>query len=162
MLSRRQFLTHSCALGSAAVTATGALGHLGLSRHAAAQVASGPGDYRALVCVLLAGGNDSYNMVVPYDPAAYLGYAAMRSDLALPRASLLPLAQTDDEGRALAVHPGMPELRTLVDNGDAVLAANIGTLLEPFTPASTTRPLGLFSHLDQINQWQTAIMDDRS
>ena len=162
MLTRRRFLSHSCALGSAAVTSTCALSHLALSRQAAAATARAGGDYRALICVLLAGGNDSYNMLAPVDPDAYAGYAAMRSDLALTRESLLPLASTTADGRQLGVHPGMPELKTLVDAGDAVCLANIGTLLEPFTPSSQTLPLGLFSHLDQINQWQTAIMDDRS
>ena len=33
-------------------------------------------DYRALVCVFLFGGNDSNNLIVPMDPAAYAAYAA--------------------------------------------------------------------------------------
>lgn len=160
MPSRRQFLTHSCALGASMTTSLSALAHLGLSRHAAAQTA---GDYRALICVLLAGGNDSYNMVLPYDTDAFAGYQSVRSDLALVRDNLLPLANDDAEGRRLALHPGMSGLRGLIDQGDAVLLNNVGTLLEPFNGAATQAlPLGLFSHLDQINQWQTAIMDERS
>ena len=160
MTTRRQFLTHSCALGVALPTSLGALSQLGLSRHAAAQSAT---DYRALICVLLAGGNDSYNMVLPFDTDAFAGYQSVRSDLALNRGDLLPLASDDAEGRRLALHPAMGGLRALIDQGDAVLLNNVGTLLEPFSGDPSQRlPLGLFSHLDQINQWQTAIMDARS
>ena len=62
MMTRRKFLTHSCSLGLATATVSSTLLQLGLARSAAAQ---GVSDYRALVCVLLAGGNDSYNMLVP-------------------------------------------------------------------------------------------------
>ena len=60
----------------------------------------------------------------------------------------------------------MPELRTLFEDGDAALLANVGTLLEPFDPiavqdGSARLPLGLFSHADQISQWQTAMPDSR-
>ena len=41
--------------------------------------------YKALVCVFLYGGNDSGNMIVPYDASDYAGYAATRQSLALDR-----------------------------------------------------------------------------
>ena len=53
---------------------------------------AGNGDYRALVCIMLGGGNDSYNMLVPNDSDTYAAYANIRSDLALPREDLLPLS----------------------------------------------------------------------
>ncbi|MEO1245847.1 MAG: DUF1501 domain-containing protein [Pseudomonadota bacterium] len=163
MLTRRRFLQHSCSLGVASATVTSSLLTLGLARNAAAQAAPG---YRALVCILLAGGNDSYNMLVPTDNDQYDEYSAIRSDLALPQASLLPLPGTTAAGRSYGLHPGMPELRDLYANGDAALIANVGTLLEPFDlqafEGGTARlPLGLFSHADQINQWQTAVPDAR-
>lgn len=163
MLNRRKFLNHSCSLGVAAATMSSSLLQLGLARHAAAQTAT---DYRALVCILLAGGNDSYNMLVPFDNDQYGEYASLRSDLALAQSSLLPLAGTTAQGRQYAVHPGMSEIQQLYDNGEVALVANVGTLLEPFNaPAfsnGTARlPLGLFSHSDQINQWQTARPDAR-
>ncbi len=163
MITRRHFLTHSCSLGVAAATASSALLQLGLSRTAAAQSASG---YRALVCVLLAGGNDSYNMLVPTDNDQYREYRSIRSDLALDQNVLLPLAGTASNGLSYGLHPGMPELQSLYASGDAALVANVGTLLEAFdaqaVEAGTARlPLGLFSHADQINQWQTAAPDAR-
>lgn len=163
MISRRRFLTHSCSMGVAAATTSSCLLQLGLARSAAAQ--STPG-YRALVCVLLAGGNDSYNMLVPVDDDQYGEYAGIRSDLALPKAELLTLPGTTAGGRSYGVHPGMPELQALYTNGDAAMIASVGTLLEAFdagaVAAGTAKlPLGLFSHTDQINQWQTAVPDAR-
>ena len=163
MLSRRQFLSHSCALGATSATLGSSLLQLGLARRASAQTG---GDYRALVCILLAGGNDSYNMLVPYDEEGYAAYAGIRSDLALPRDTLLPLPGTDSAGRRYGLHPGMVGLRELYDNGEAALLANVGTLLEPMNPAalldeSLRAPLGLFSHSDQIQQWQTVVSDNR-
>ncbi|MGI9294978.1 MAG: DUF1501 domain-containing protein [Pseudomonadales bacterium] len=163
MISRRRFLSHSCSMGLAAATLSSSVLQLGLARHAAAQSAS---DYRALVCVLLAGGNDSFNMLVPFDTEHYDAYAGLRSDLALPLTTLLPLAGATADGRTHGLHPGMPELQTLYADGDAAIIANVGTLLEAFDAqavdnGSARLPLGLFSHSDQINQWQTAIPNAR-
>lgn len=163
MLTRRGFLTHSCALGVASTTAASTLLQLGLARQAAAQTAP---NYRALVCILLAGGNDSYNMLVPTDADQYAEYAGIRSDLALPSNELLALPGTTSAGRSYGLHPGMSELQSLFANGDAAMIANVGTLLEAYDATAvengTARlPLGLFSHSDQIAQWQTAIPDGR-
>lgn len=163
MMKRRTFLSHGCSMGLASATLSSSLLQLGLARNVAAQSVS---DYRAMVCILLAGGNDSWNMVVPVDADQHAEYQAIRSDLALPLADLLPLSGTTDSGRRYGVHPGMPELRDLFDNGEASLLCNVGTLLEPFNPAAFANgtaqaPLGLFSHADQIQQWQTAILDER-
>lgn len=167
MINRRKFLSHSCCLGMASATLSTTLGStllsLGLARQAAAQ---GAGDYRALVCILLAGGNDSWNMLVPTDADQYAQYRAIRTDLALPRAELLPLPGTTREGRRYGLHPGMPALQALVADGSASLVCNVGTLAEPFDPVAVANgsaavPLGLFSHADQIQQWQTGIVDAR-
>ena len=161
--NRRKFLSHSCALGVAGTTVSSALLNLAFSRQAAAQTL---GDYRAMVCILLAGGNDSYNMVVPNDSDQYTEYANIRADLALPQADLLPLAGTTSDGRNLALHPGMPEVQQLYGAGELGIIANVGTLLEAvdadtFLNGNPRVPLGLFSHADQIAQWQTATPDAR-
>ena len=44
-----------------------------------------------VVCVLLAGGADSFNILVPRSELAYNRYQARRSDLALSQNDLLPL-----------------------------------------------------------------------
>lgn len=163
MITRRGFLSHSCSLGIASATVSSTLLQLGLARSAAAQSAPG---YRALVCVLLAGGNDSFNMLVPTDNDQYAEYQGIRSDLALDQSSLLALPGTASNGRNYGLHPGMTELQSLFSAGDAAMIANVGTLLEAFDAqafANNTAklPLGLFSHADQINQWQTAAPDAR-
>ncbi|MEL7535871.1 MAG: DUF1501 domain-containing protein [Pseudomonadota bacterium] len=163
MLNRRRFLGHSCALGVTGATLGTTLGQLVLAREAVAQQA---GDYRALVCILLAGGNDSYNMLVPTGTAQYNEYSAIRSDLALPANDLIALPGTASNGETYGVHPGMPELASLFANGEAALLANVGTLLEAVDAAAVESgaarvPVGLFSHADQINQWQTAAPADR-
>ena len=155
--SRRQFLGH----GAVSVLAATQLGTF--SRVAQAAPAA---DYQALVCILLAGGADSFNMLMPYDQARYNGYAAMRSDLALDRNEVLPLSYLGPDGRQMAVHPGMSEIRDLFDAGDLAFLANVGCLAEPtdraaYDAGSVRLPLGLFSHSDQIAQWQTSVPDAR-
>jgi len=162
-LSRRNFLGRGCALGIAGSAWGTSLLQLGLARQAAAQTT---GDYKALVCILLAGGNDSYNMLIPNDAEHYARYADIRSDLALPQESLLALPGTDALGRSFALHPGMSGLQSLFSTGQAAMLAGVGTLLEPMNSAAlasgnTELPLGLFSHSDQIQQWQTAVSDER-
>jgi len=162
-LSRRRFLAHSCRAAVTAATASSSLLTLGAARYAAAAT---PADYKALVCVLLAGGNDSFNMLLPNDADQYAEYASLRSDLALPFTDLLALPGQTSAGRNYALHPGMTALQDLYTQGDAALIANIGTLLEPIDASAIDNgtaelPLGLFSHSDQIAQWQTALPQSR-
>jgi uncharacterized protein (DUF1501 family) len=109
-----------------------------------------------LVCVFLFGGNDANNTLVPFDTAGYQNYAKLRGPLALPQSQLLQLASIPK----FALHGSLPEIRQLIDSGDAALIANVGTLLEPTTRANVTAqlnlPSNLFSHADQQLQWQNA------
>ena len=50
----------------------------------------GPGEYRALVCIFLNGGWDSFNILVPRGAAEYGEYAAVRQDLARGRGRRTP------------------------------------------------------------------------
>jgi len=118
-------------------------------------------EYRALVCVFLLGGNDSFNMVVPLSDAEYAEYSRARQDLALGRTELLPLQPlTRDLGGArYGLHPAMPELEALFNKGEVcAVIANVGPLMQPTTKAayldgSADLPPQLFSHVDQQNQW---------
>jgi uncharacterized protein (DUF1501 family) len=111
----------------------------------------------------LFGGNDSNNLLVPNDPAGYTNYAAIRSNLALPQASLLPIiAKTGNVPYGL--HPNLTGLQGLFNSGQLAVVANVGTLAQPITRAqylanSGTIPINLFSHSDQQGQWQTAQFD---
>lgn len=164
MTSRRTFLTHSCGLGVAAATSTSTMLSLGFARQAAAH--NHGGDYKALVCIMLAGGNDAYNMLVPYDQDQYDEYRTFRSDLALERNNLLPLPE-NDEGRIYGLHSGMADIEQLYRQGEVAIVNNVGTLLEPIDPVALQEgrakvPIGLYSHSDQQMQWQTAVSYSRS
>jgi len=170
MRTRRQFLgeTSCAAIGSTSVLTT--LLNLTMANHAAAQ--GGFGDQRkALVCVFLSGGCDTFNMLVPRDqPGGYDEYAASRSGLAIPRNQLLPLNFTDTLGRSYGLHPSCTRLAEMFNGmgGDlnkkrVALVANVGTLIEPipdknaYLNGTIAVPKALFSHRDQIEQWQTSV-----
>ncbi|MBU6302407.1 MAG: DUF1501 domain-containing protein [Verrucomicrobia bacterium] len=164
-LSRRHFLSRVRG-GAASLPVLNTIVNLRLAGSlAAAEPASG--EYRALVCVFLPGGIDSFNLLVPRGGAEYTEYRTIRQDLALPQASLLPITPDVSPGLDLGLHPGMSGIQTLFGEGKAACVANVGTLIEPVTKqqvndASRALPLGLFSHSDQIEQWQTSIPNARS
>lgn len=119
-------------------------------------------DYRALVCLFLFGGNDSWNMVVPRSQAEYNVYATTRQNLAVPQASLLPinLAVPDVSGWQFGLHPSMAGIAAMFNSGRAAFVSNIGPLLRPTTLSqyqnrSVALPPQLFSHNDQQDQWHT-------
>jgi uncharacterized protein (DUF1501 family) len=115
-------------------------------------------DYRALVCVFLFGGNDSFNMLVPRSSAEYNAYAAARQNLAIAQDQLLAINPLDAGGAQYGVHPSMPGLQSLFEQEAAALVVNVGPLLEPTTKAqyqakTVALPPQLFSHNDQQSQW---------
>lgn len=169
-MSRRKFLgTASCAAIGSTTFLTSLL-NLGVANSLAGMSQpkiSANGDYKALVCILLAGGNDSFNMLVPRNNTHYNEYATTRSNLALPQGELLPLNFTDGNGKQFGLHPAMPEVQGLFNDNKLAFVSNVGTLVEPTTKAqylngSVSVPLGLLSHADQIQQWQTSLPQTRS
>jgi uncharacterized protein (DUF1501 family) len=165
-LSRRQFLGQASCAAVTAIPVINTILNLKLAGSVAA-AEPGPAEYRALVCLFLGGGNDSFNMLVPRGATEYAEYATIRQDLALAQGSLLPINPVGGSGMQFGIHPGMPELQALFEAGHAAFVANVGTLVEPITKSqyqngSASLPLGLFSHSDQIEQWQTSVPDSRS
>ncbi len=161
MINRRSLLRRGAqsavSLGMSSVVPFSLLGSAG---------ARASDDYRAVVCVLLAGGADSYNILVPRSEQAYAQYQTRRSDLALSRNDLLPLEGALD-GVSFGLHPAMSSLQQRFNAGQATLVTNIGPLVEPTTRAALEAgnvrlPLGLFSHSDQILSWQTATPANRA
>lgn len=118
-------------------------------------------DYRALVCIMLGGGNDSYNMLVPTDNMHYNEYATTRSNQSLAQASLLKLNPLTYNEKELGFHPNLPQLKSLYDQGKLAVICNVGTLVQPTTKSAYLNgnklPFGLFSHSDQDQQWQTSV-----
>ena len=150
-MNRRRFLRNG--LGSAVsmtMATTVPFSLLGSARAVASE------EYRAVVCVLLAGGADSFNILVPRSELAYNRYQARRSDLALSQNDLLPL-DGEHEGVQFGLHPAMSSLQQRFNAGQATLVTNVGPLVEPTTRAAidaetVTLPLGLFSHSDPDSQ----------
>ncbi len=162
---RRKFIKNTicAALGGAGLYS--ALGNLQLLQ-AAVRANYSFGDYKALVCVFLYGGNDSFNTVAPYTQAAFNGFYGangVRPELALIRAQLNPLDLTSssNDGIQYALHPTMPELAGLFNAGHAAIAANVGTLVAPVTQSeyqngNPALPPQLYSHADQEAYWQSS------
>jgi uncharacterized protein (DUF1501 family) len=124
-------------------------------------------DYKALVCLFLYGGNDANNVIVPHDNSGYASYLAARGILAIPQSSLLPLTLPNGDGRDFGLHPSLPEVQSLFNQGKMALVSNVGTLLAPITRAeylakTVAVPNQLFSHADQSVQWQTSVSNQTS
>jgi len=120
------------------------------------------GDYKALVCILLSGGTDSHNMLIPTDSVEYGHYQNTRSSVAIPLNQVQRLNGVD-----YGVHPSMTGIQQLFNNNILSFISNIGTLLQPMSKDEVFQneqllPLGLFSHSDQVQQWQTSLPHQRS
>ena len=152
-IDRRDFIRRTVAAAAFAATPGAAF----------SQVVGGGGgfgDYRALVCIFLYGGNDSFNMLVPRSNAEYNVYADARQNLAVAQGDLLPITPDVSDGVDYGLHPSMSGLQSLFDSGKAALVANMGPLIEPATKdqileESVQVPPQLFSHNDQQDQWQS-------
>lgn len=166
---RRDFLKHFCAT-LAGGSALSLIPQLRLMQSALAAEPLGDPNYRALVCVFLNGGNDSYNWLVPSDATRYGVYQTARGGvytgangpLGLAQNTLLPVNLTGPGGAALpaghfyGLHPAcadwtsiddngaqtnMPGLQSLTNQGKVAWLANVGTLVVPLTKANFSNPL---------------------
>lgn len=164
---RRDFLKYFCA-SLAGGSALSMIPQLRLMQSALAATAGDP-NYRALVCVFLGGGNDSFNWLVPSDNTRYAEYSTARGGvytgtagpLGLAQNVLLPANLTGPGGAALpaghfyGLHPAcadwasidangaqtsMPGLQSLTNQGKVAWIANVGTLVVPLTKATYSNP----------------------
>ena len=162
-VTRREFLLQTgqaClgyALGASAFAA-------GIERFGMINAFAQGSGYRALVCVFLAGGNDGNNMIVPTTTTEYTAYANVRSasGLAIAQSALLPITPASIASE-FGLHPSLASMKALWDTQNLAVVANVGPLVYPMTRqqylAGAARPYQLFSHSDQIAQWQSAIAD---
>jgi len=155
-MSRRNFLGRGIQ-GAGAIASLQAI----QSMQALASSPPVPGDFKALVCFFMAGGNDSDNMIVSRDATEHAAYADAKGNLAVPLGDVLPTGATSSDGRPWGFNPNLPELHQLYQQGDLAILGNVGRLLAPTTRAdylagNATLPHQLFSHNDQIRQWQSA------
>jgi len=164
--SRRQFLGSLPCLALGTSTLYNSLINLKAMNSIIGSTSIVGGEYKALVCLLLSGGNDSYNMLIPRGNTEYAEYAAVRSNLAIPQADILPINPEVTDGRDFGLHPALTGIKSIFEQGNAAFISNVGTLVEPTTKpgvqnGSAKLPLGLLSHSDQVMHWQTAYPQDR-
>ncbi|MEQ1922283.1 MAG: DUF1501 domain-containing protein [Pyrinomonadaceae bacterium] len=192
--TRRDFIkkTGGCALGMVSLATQ--MQHLGAMSAMAQKVIDTDKtegtitDYKALVLLYWAGGNDGNNMIIPNHSDATISnwatYSALRTPqasggLAFTQAQLLPIAVPSIGGLTYGFHPNLgPQTingTTIVNNGihdlylqgDLAVVANVGTLARPMTKAqyqnnSVQKPYQLFSHSDQVNQSQTSVSNTQA
>ena len=166
--SRRQFI-REFGLGALGLTTASSLSQLKAINAAYLNNSDNflKNDYKAIVCFFLAGGNDSFNMVVPRGNPEYDEYKVTRSDLAISQNELLPITPINSDGRRYGLNPAMTNLHQLFNTGHVSIINNVGPLIEPTTRAAYRNnqapvPLGLFSHSDQIKNCQTGLPHIRS
>lgn len=181
--TRRQFIKKAgCALGM--VTLATQAEHFGLMTALAQKVDADPNKkarlggtgYKALVCVFLGGGNDGNNTIIPNHNSSsvsnYSVYAAARAPqgLALAQNSLLPITVPSMGNLSYGLHPSLGPgnlnngIHELYAQGKMAFAINVGPLVSPINKTqyqnnSVTKPTQLFSHLDQIKQFQAGRSD---
>ncbi|MGH9946410.1 MAG: DUF1501 domain-containing protein [Pyrinomonadaceae bacterium] len=185
--SRREFLKKSgCALGMATLATQ--MQHFGMMSALAQKVdesdakTEGGANYKALVLVFMAGGADGNNMVIPNHNSGtshtYNMYAAARSaqGLAIAQGSLLPFNVPAMGGLSFGFHPSLgPGATNAINNGihelwglgKLAVVTNVGSLVRPMTKAqyqnnTIQKPYQLFSHSDQVSQYQTSISNTQS
>lgn len=165
--TRRRFIGQSACATLSSVSMMNTWLNLKLAGNAAAQEV--PTDYRTLVCIFLHGGNDSYNWLVPRDSGRHAIYSTTRGNLALGVNDLRALNQDGGDGQLYGIHPSCSGLQELFNGlgGNTALrraafVSNVGTLIQPVTKAqylaeTVPLPRALYSHSDQIDQWQTSV-----
>jgi uncharacterized protein (DUF1501 family) len=181
-MKRRTFLQSGLAMG----LSMGGIASLTLPRSACA--ATSFNDYKALVCILLNGGNDSLNMLIPTDSSSYTAYSTVRDQLSVNNTSLTnsfnggtlsanPYHVDGTNEKAytkgyyalknsnLGMNAVMPELAWLYNNNKAAFILNAGVLVEPTSKAqyinkSVTLPPFLFAHNHQKRALATGWADN--
>jgi len=154
--NRRDFIR--TLLSTSVVGALGSVGQLALMREAVAETKAFD-DYKAMVCIFLSGGNDSFNMIIPNgagavedNPKGYATYQSIRGNLSVAdtyldysllnnynvdgseeSAYLKGMYSLESKGIDLGINAVMPELAKLVSDNKASIISNIGNLVRPVT-----------------------------
>jgi uncharacterized protein (DUF1501 family) len=168
-MKRREFLRNTLCSTLACSSGAAFLTQMGMVNAALAQ--SCPSyppvdDYKALVCIFLLGGNDSYNLLIPSDTSRFNTYIASRGHqdaggVGIEKADLVSITEKNPlvSGQTYGLHPQASQLAGLFNAGNLAFVANTGTLVQPtdktqYNTAGYPLPPQLFSHADQQGQWQ--------
>lgn len=156
-ISRRNFLKSTVSFG--------AIASLGLPGYS---LAAPSNDFRALICVYLAGGNDAINTILPLSDFHYNQYANVRGSLSVAKNTIIPIGlnahDANNNAVPLGLHPKLSALAPLFQQGDANLVLNSGILNQPVTKQTIEQgdvplPEQLFSHNSQTASWLRGGMD---
>ncbi|TXN18159.1 DUF1501 domain-containing protein [Vibrio parahaemolyticus] len=156
-ISRRNFLKSTVSFG--------AIASLGLPGYS---LAAPSNDFRALICVYLAGGNDAINTILPLSDFHYNQYANVRGSLSVAKNTIIPIGLNANDANnnavPLGLHPKLSALAPLFQQGDANLVLNSGILNQPVTKQAIEQgdvplPEQLFSHNSQTASWLRGGMD---
>lgn len=150
MTDRRQFLKAGLASG------------LALSTFVPASVRAQSGSYKALVCIMLNGGLDAHDTIVPTNKSGYETWAKHRSAIlnGAPGGSRDRSAILAMEGEGFGFVPQMKPLADLYNRGRLAVVANSGPLEEmavrrQVVDKTVRVPVRLASHNDQRSMWVT-------
>ncbi|MEO8650348.1 MAG: DUF1501 domain-containing protein [Acidobacteriota bacterium] len=186
--SRREFLKKSgCALGMVSLATQmqhlGMISALGQRARDIKDSPDGGENYKALVLVFCSGGNDGNNTVIPNHNDAtisnYTAYQNARSSqgLAVAQNQLLPISVPRLGGLQYGLHPSFGPVTGGINNGihelygapfnKLAIVTNCGTLVQPLTKtqyqsSAFKKPYQLFSHSDQVAQYQTSISNTQA
>ena len=173
-MSRRKFIRQAACASLSTAAMSNCIRDLFLINSAMSADTTG---YKALVCIFLSGGNDSNNLIIPTIPGEYTNYATIRTPvLAIPNAdgsgaTAQALNKLNSDGHDYGLNPAMFELAQMFNQtppydglGKVAPVFNAGPLVFPMTKAqyfanSITKPPQLFSHADQVTEWQTSLPD---
>lgn len=156
-ISRRNFLKSTASFG--------AIASLGLPGYS---LAAPSNDFRALICVYLAGGNDAINTILPLSDFHYNQYANVRGSLSVAKNTIIPIGLNANDANnnavPLGLHPKLSALAPLFQQSDANLVLNSGILNQPVTKQAIEQgdvplPEQLFSHNSQTASWLRGGMD---
>ena len=148
-VSRRVFMRRGAAAFTLGFGASSFLGAIARAQGA---------PQRNLVVLYLGGGNDALSFLVPYTDSAYY---SRRPTLAVPSDGVLPIGP-DSAGTSLGLHPNLPGLRSMFDDGrvaiiqrtgypDASRSHFLGTdIWSTASPASPVGPGWLGRYLDTL------------
>ena len=160
-MNRRNFIKNLLGGSVGISNASATLAGISLMNSALAQTSTRFDDYKALVCVFLHGGNDSFNMLIPSDNIDYRRYQDVRQNLAIVQSDLISIVPSTATPYNLAMPNFMAPMQQLFNQGNLAFLANTGPLLQPVTKSQAQQninllPPQLFSHNDQQKHWQTA------
>lgn len=163
--NRRQFIARSTLGFAGAAMGLSALGHS--TAHAA-----NIGGYKALIGIMLKGGMDQNDTILPVDlpsydalkavrPGIFASYDSDASTSSRNRENILALNPVNASlfaGRKFGLPRELSNIHGLFESGDAAIVGNVGPLLEPatredFETKRVELPKRIFSHNDQQSTW---------